>query len=158
SPGNCGRGRWCRSTTRPSRTHWNTARRSTMPDPVPPHPPAEPGATEPLNPEVRFERKDANVRYIVLCAVALVVVAAVTHLVLRAVLEGMRSREKPAGPVQPLLSQERLRLPADMNKVPEPRLQVSQETDMEQLRAYEEKLLDNKDQPYAWVDAKAGVV
>ena len=39
--------------------------------------------------------------------------------------------------MQAFISQERVRLPADLKKVPEPRLQVNQVRDLEELRQYE---------------------
>jgi hypothetical protein len=126
-----------------------------MPEQPPPDAtPAYDGAADPVNPQVRFERKDANVRYIVWFAVGLAAVAVATQILFSGVFAGMMWRKKPAGPTEPLLTQDRLRLPKDLQRIPEPRLQMNQELDLQALRAYEDKLLDNKQQPYGWVDGK----
>jgi hypothetical protein len=125
-----------------------------MPDPTPPPEPPAHGASEPVNPDVRFERKDANVRAIVWFAVGLAAVAAATHLLLTPLFDRMEWRKKPAGSVEPRLTEDRLRLPKDLQRVPEPRLQINQELDLNALRKYEETFL----QSYAWVDPGKGVV
>jgi hypothetical protein len=120
-----------------------------MPEPTPP-----PETTEPINPEVRFERTDASVRSILIFAGALVVISMLVHLLVRSLLGSGRGPEKPAGPVPSLSRQDRVRLPQDLKKVPAPRLQINQEYDLKELRQRDQHLLDH----YAWVDAPAGVV
>jgi len=106
-----------------------------------------PGMTEPGNPSVSYERKDANVRAIVLCAVGLVVVSVLVTLLVKVFFADMTARV----PVQSALTQDRLRLPRDLKKLPEPRLQVDQNTELKDLRREEDQLLDNEKRPATWV-------
>ncbi len=119
-----------------------------MPEPI------EPGATEPINPHVRFERKDANVRSIVLFGFVLVGMTVLTHLVVMASLAGITGTPTPAGPAAVPVGQERLRLPKNLKQVPAPRLQINQEHDLAELLRRDADLLNH----YGWVDPKTDVV
>jgi hypothetical protein len=125
-----------------------------MPEPTPPHGAAEHGATGPVNPAVRFERKDIRTRGVVLAAAAIIVFSVIVHLVFFGYFMETIWGRRPPGPMKAFISQERVRLPADLKKVPSPRIQVNQARDMEELRQYEAQFLDD----YGWVDRKKGVV
>jgi hypothetical protein len=107
--------------------------------------PLPPGTTEPVNPNVRFERKDANLRGIVVAAVALVVLTGAVHLLFNPLAGTQKAPVTlPAG--------ERVRLPQDLDKVPAPRLQVNQMKDLDELRREEDAFLDNQNHAATWVD------
>jgi hypothetical protein len=125
-----------------------------MPENAPDQAVPEPGVTEPVNPSVRFERKDASVRGIAYFAVGVIGMALLAHVVASWVVEASKPNPPPLGPVRSLSSQDRIRLPSGLDKVPAPRLQTDQERDLAGLRERDAKLLDS----YAWVDRKDGIV
>jgi hypothetical protein len=125
-----------------------------MPD-LPPTPATgEREATEPVNPAVRYERQDADVRSIVIAAAVIAAVAVAVPLVGLPIFQNMQPRRPAPGSGTSVLSQDRLRLPRDLKKVPQPRLQINEVQDMTELRAHEKALLDT----YGWVDARHEVV
>jgi len=109
------------------------------------------GAAEPVNPAVRFERTDANVGAIVKYAVGLVVLAVSAHLVVQVFFALMAAPAPSSGPMQPVPSPLRVRLPEDLKGLPAPRLQIDQERDLADLRRYEEDNLDNNNR-FSWVE------
>jgi hypothetical protein len=114
-----------------------------------------PPAPEQKNPEVEHEHTDVNVRGILTFAAVMVVAGLVVHVVLWFLQSYFVAREKGETPPLPSpAADERLRLPQDVRKLPDPRLQISDVHDLDELRRKEEKRLDS----YGWVDRKAGVV
>jgi hypothetical protein len=95
------------------------------------------------------EESDVNIRAILGFGVALVVVAAVVHLLIYVLFGYFTSRENAKVPSEyPLAAAAGDRVP------PEPRLQINPRQDLADLRAKEDELLGS----YGWVDRNAGVV
>jgi hypothetical protein len=102
----------------------------------------------PANP-VDHEHSDVNIRAILGFGVALVVVAAVIHLLIYVLFGYFTSRENAKVAAEyPLAAAAGNRVP------PEPRLQTDPRQDLADLRAKEDELLGS----YGWVDKNAGVV
>ena len=102
-----------------------------------------------VNPEVHHEHSDVNIHAILGFGAALVVVAAVIHLLIYVLFGYFNSREGVQAPAEyPLSAAQGHREP------PEPRLQTNPRQDMADLRANEEDQLTS----YGWVDKNAGVV
>jgi hypothetical protein len=118
--------------------------------------PETPGPDDPLvNGDVRYEKTDVNIKAIVLFGVGLAILAVVVQVGVAWLMEGLGRRAERQRPVlPPLAAEERARLPQDLSRIPEPRLQESQTVDMDTLRKAEEYHLKT----FGWVDAKAGVV
>jgi hypothetical protein len=93
------------------------------------------------NPEVSHERSDVNVRVIAGFAAGLVIVAVVVHIALYWLLKHYEKRA--AGTTPPMIAPT-----AGRETPPPPRLQVSPQADLAELRAAEEEQLKN----YGWVD------
>jgi hypothetical protein len=114
----------------------------------------QPHATHPAggstdNVEVHHEESDVNIRAIFGFGAALVVVAAVVHLLIFVLFGFFNTREGLSGPAEyPLAAAQEDRLP------PEPRLQTNPREDLNELRAKEDQILES----YGWVDRNAGVV
>jgi hypothetical protein len=101
------------------------------------------------NPEVHHEHSDVNIRAIFGFGAALMIVAAVVHLliyVLFGYFNGRENVQKRA--TYPLAAEQGVRVP------PEPRLQTNPRQDLADLRAKEDEALTS----YGWVDRNAGVV
>lgn len=111
--------------------------------------------TEPnlVNPEVRYERQDVGVSWLVIGAVSILVLTFIGVGLSAWILSSMEIRRSEIIPTPLPLIQSR-------PTPPPPRLQPnivdnnSPEEDMAILRAREEELLEN----YGWVDREAGVV
>jgi hypothetical protein len=119
-----------------------------------------------VNPETRHEESDVNVRALVWALVVFIVFAIVTHLLLYAQFHFLARHFRNEASA-PLTSMAR---PSDMSVPAAPRLQPfpnkepngqvlppttnTPETDMEQLRAAEERELNNA----GWVDRQKGIV
>ena len=104
---------------------------------------------ENLDHSVSHEHSDVNIRAILGFGAALVVVAAVIHLVIYVLFGYFTSRENAKVPSEyPLAAAAGDRVP------PEPRLQTNPRQDLADLRAREDELLGS----YGWVDRNAGVV
>jgi hypothetical protein len=100
------------------------------------------------NPEVHHEESDVNIRGILGFGAALVVVAAVVHLLIYVLFGYFDSREAATvTPEYPLAAAQEQRVP------PEPRLQIDPRQDLADLRAKEEELLHTA----GVVDRNAGV-
>ncbi len=111
-----------------------------------------PDTTEPVNPEVRFEKKDTNVRDIVIAAVAIVVLSAAVHLLISGVFANLIARPPASGSPQAVMNANRLIFPKDFGNVPAPRLQIDETRDLEKLRQDERAFLNNEGRAAAWVD------
>jgi hypothetical protein len=101
------------------------------------------------NPEVDHEHSDVNIRAILGFGAALIVVAAVVHLLIYGLFNYFDSREAVKVAAEyPLAASQGLREP------PEPRLQTDPRQDLADMRAKEDEMLGS----YGWVDKNAGVV
>jgi hypothetical protein len=101
------------------------------------------------NPDVSHETSDVNIRAILGFGAALVVVAAVVHLLIYVLFGYFNARENAKVPAEyPLAATEGHREP------PEPRLQTNPRQDLADLRAKEDDTLGS----YGWVDKNAGIV
>jgi hypothetical protein len=102
-----------------------------------------------VNPEVHHEESDVNIRAILGFGAALIVVAAVVHLLIYVLFGYFTRREQVQTPAEyPLAATQEKREP------PEPRLQTDPRQDLADLRAKEDDQLTS----YGWVDRNAGVV
>lgn len=100
------------------------------------------------NPDVAHERSDVNHRAIAGFALGLLVLAIVIHIGLYWLLEYYRAREARRAAAVAVAAPS-----AEREIPPPPRLQVSPQADMAELRAAEEKLLYS----YGWVDRERKV-
>ena len=101
------------------------------------------------NPGVHHEESDVNIVGVLGFGAALIVVAAVIHLLVYVLFGYFNAREGVKVPAEyPLAASQGPREP------PEPRLQTDPRQDMTDLRATEDELLGS----YGWVDRNAGVV
>ena len=101
------------------------------------------------NVEVHHEESDVNIRAIFGFGAALLVVAAVVHLLIYVLFGFFNSREGLSVPAEyPLAASQKDRLP------PEPRLQTNPREDLSELRAKEDEILGS----YGWLDKNAGLV
>jgi hypothetical protein len=105
--------------------------------------------------EVRYEKSDAH-GYAVITAGALLAI-----FVLIAVASAgwlfdhlKESEQRKYQPLPSLAAKERTHLPDGLDKIPEPRLQVSEPLDLATLRQLEDSLLKS----YGWVDRDKGIV
>ncbi len=99
--------------------------------------------------DVHHEHSDVNIAGILGFGAALIVVAAVIHLLIYVLFGYFSSRENAKVPAEyPLAAAQSPREP------PEPRLQTDPRQDMSDLRTKEDELLGS----YGWVDKNAGVV
>jgi len=102
-----------------------------------------------VNPEVSHETSDVNIRAILGFGAALVVVAAVVHLLIYVLFGYFNVRENAKVPPEyPLAATEGHREP------PEPRLQTDPRQDLSDLRAKEDDVLGS----YGCVDKNASIV
>lgn len=118
-----------------------------MPDPAP-----SPYA-EATNPEVRRERTDANAMGLVVFGICFVAFAALLHVSLygffwRLDTDRIQGMHRP-----PPIAATRLKLPEDIDKIPAPRLQISDRKDMQQLLARDQRILAGG----RWTDAQGKV-
>lgn len=101
------------------------------------------------HPDVHHEESDVNIRAIFGFGAALMVVAAVVHLLIYVLFGYFTIREGVQAPAEyPLAASQGHREP------PEPRLQTDPRQDLADLRAKEDGQLGS----YGWVDKNAGVV
>jgi len=100
------------------------------------------------------EDRDINLRGVVWFGVGLGALIFVVSVVLWWLQAYLRAREQSAQ--TPLVgpAAERPRLPQDLDKIPEPRLQADEPLDLDRLRALEETQLH----AYGWIDRADGVV
>jgi hypothetical protein len=111
----------------------------------------EPNEERLRNPEVSFEKRDLGARNIILFFVSLFLCGAAIHLVIWGVYEGfMKVNEQQQPEVSPL-APKRSAPPestlqntpsVNLDRFPEPRLQISDETDMSRFLWQEDQLLN----------------
>lgn len=101
------------------------------------------------HPSVDYERRDANARAILYLGVAFIVIAIILHFAVGLVWKEFAGdeREQNFAP-STLINGNQFARP------PQPQLQVSDEADMERLRATQEQELNS----YGWIDRERGVV
>jgi hypothetical protein len=114
-----------------------------------------------VNPETHHEESDVNVRALLWFVAIFIVFAAVTHFALLMLFKFFVQVERGNISNAPLTSMQR---PPDMDVPQTPRLQPfptpappyrsTPVTDMEEMRAHEEAILNN----YGWVDKQKGIV
>lgn len=117
---------------------------------MPEHAPLSP--TEPVHTGVRHERRDTNVYGLVMFGIGFVFAAVVIHVLLYALFVGMhrdRLRETSPAPLPPV-ARDRPTFPRDIDKIPEPRLQVGDRRDMAALLERDRVVLEGRP---AWADA-----
>jgi hypothetical protein len=116
-----------------------------MPDPNPP----------PAHPEVRYEKSDARGGAIIALGVLLVVMGLIVQASAGWLFDFLKEREqRKYQPLPSLVAKQRMHLPRDLDKIPQPRLQVPEALDLEKLRQEEDSLLND----YGWVDREKGIV
>ena len=108
--------------------------------------------------KVEFERKDLGAGGILGFLVGLAIVGVLIHLVLLGMYKYLNQYEKTHQPAQSPLVQAvnvdtRQATPQDANKFPEPRLEVNERSQLNDVRLHEEEVLNS----YGWVDQKAGI-
>jgi hypothetical protein len=109
----------------------------------------------PAHPEIGYEKTDIRFGPIAFASVGFVVLILIGYLVALAAFDALKAKAARKDPgLPPLAAQDRTKLPADLKKIPEPRLQVFEAKDMEDLRRQEDKHLKG----YGWTDAKKGTV
>src|SRR5262245_343478 len=106
------------------------------------HSPQSPSGAA-VNPPVRHEESDVNIRGILMFAAGLFFVAVAIHIVVWGIFRYFEAREAHQPPVTyPLALDRERQLP------PEPRLQTNPREDLRELRAAEDATLTT----YGWVD------
>jgi hypothetical protein len=129
-----------------------------MPDDL--HHAVEAGEPAPAHTEVRYERKDANLRLVILFSVLLIAGAVVGHVVLYVMLGGMERQQEAQdqrGPqLPPVIRADRPHFPAQLQVIREqhkaPPLQVGDIDEMKKQRDAEEAYLTS----YGPSDVHAG--
>lgn len=111
------------------------------------------------NEEVEYERQDLAPRSVLTFFVGLAVVCLLVVFILRGMfsyLDTYESRHQP--PQDPLVQQRtadtRSVTPSDIATFPQPRLEINERLEINDLRGQEEKTLNS----YGWVDQQTGVV
>jgi hypothetical protein len=110
--------------------------------------------SEPIHDDVRYEPSDVSLRGILALGVGLVVLGIIVHVGIGGLLALFARQEKALNPPLPALAQERPHLPGDLQRIPTPRLEESEERELRELREEEAARLHS----YGWVDRKAGKV
>ena len=111
-------------------------------------------AGEPLHEDVRYEPGDVRLGPVLAFGLGLVALGIAAHFGISWLLTDFARQEKAANPPLPAIVHERPRLPGDLKRIPEPRLEESEGEALRELRNEEETRLHT----YGWVDPKAGVV
>src|SRR5256885_848091 len=97
-----------------------------------------------VNPDVSHEPTDFHVSGIIWFGVGLLGFMAVAHVALWGMFEWLNALEQRSNkPLPDLARRERPVFPRDLNRIPGPRLQVSEQGDMERLRKEEEAALNS---------------
>jgi hypothetical protein len=109
--------------------------------------------------DVEYEREDLGAGGIFAFLVGLAIVGVLIHLVLFGMYKYLDHYEKVNQPPQnPLIKavnvDTREATPEDRNKFPQPRLEVNERSQLNEVRLHEEEELNS----YGWVDPKAGIV
>ena len=115
-----------------------------------------PDPNSPLtHPKVRYEKSDARVGAIIAFGVLLAVLGLIVQASAGWLFDCLKEREQQkCQPLPSLAAKERARLPRDLDKIPQPRLQESEPVDLAKLRQAEDSLLNS----YGWVDREKGIV
>lgn len=108
--------------------------------------------------EVEFEREDLGAGGILGFLVGLAIVGVLIHLVLLGMYKYLNQYEKTHQPAQSPLVQTvnadtRQATPQETNKFPEPRLEVNERSQLNDVRLHEEEVLNS----YGWADQKGGI-
>ncbi|MFB3827092.1 MAG: hypothetical protein ACE15B_09995 [Bryobacteraceae bacterium] len=112
-------------------------------------PPGQAGLDEMRNPNVRHERRDINVRSLIIFGVVFTAGGLATHFLIYFLFQYLNAQRAAGQPSPaPVIAGDARKLP------PEPRLQSTPVLDLEQMRAAEQHVLDS----YAWLDPARGVV
>jgi hypothetical protein len=107
------------------------------------------------HPEVRYEKSDARVGVIIAFGILLTVLGLIVQASAGWLFDCLKEREQQKHqPLPSLAAKERARLPRDLDKIPQPRLQESEPVDLAKLRQAEDSLLNS----YGWVDREKGIV
>ncbi|HEY3131235.1 MAG TPA: hypothetical protein VGL91_17390 [Acidobacteriota bacterium] len=106
------------------------------------------------NPGVSRERRDVNIRGILIFGVALLACTIVIYLILWGLLRHFEVQTQRLEAKAPPLARERQQVPPEPRLQGAPRHENSPSMDIERFRAQEDQLLNS----YGWVDSKAGVV
>lgn len=108
--------------------------------------------------DLGFEREDMNARAIIAFLIGLAVFGIIIYFAMNGVLhfadQYTRAHQKPKSPLVAVSPDTRAVLPSDIEKVPQPRLETDEATEIFGFRQKEEERLNS----YGWVDQKAGVV
>jgi len=96
--------------------------------------------------EARYEKRDANIRSLVMFAAGLLMVLVATLFAMAKLFKYFTASQSLGPPASPFSTTRPL--------PPQPRLQVEPHEDLQRYREAEEELLHS----YGWVDQKAGVV
>ena len=116
-----------------------------MPDPNPPL----------AHPEVRYEKSDAWGGGVIALGVLLALLGLLVLASAGWLFDCLKERaQRKYQPLPSLAAKQRVRLPCDLGKIPQPRLQVSEPLDLVKLRQEEDALLNG----YGWVDREKGIV
>ena len=115
-----------------------------------------PDPNSPLtHPKVRYEKSDARVGAIIAFGVLLALLGLIVQASAGWLFDCLKEREQQKyQPLPSLAAKERARLPRDLDKIPQPRLQESEPVDLAKLRQAEDSLLNS----YGWVDREKGIV
>ena len=118
-----------------------------MPEPKTPDPNAHPG--------VDYEKTDASFAGVIAFGVGLALLLLVCFVASNGILAWMRASWKNAeGKATSPLADQRPNFPDDIGAIPSPRLQVSETSQLQELRKKEDAWL----QTYEWVDRKHRLV
>jgi hypothetical protein len=115
---------------------------------TPPAPADQPTAdahSGPTNPDVRYERTDADARSIVIFSLSLAGVLIVIHLLLHWMFDVLDRREQRDDPGRPAVAAKRPTFPKQIDDIPRPVLQRVEEYDLAKLRHSEDERLNNWD-------------
>src|SRR2546425_1983843 len=94
----------------------------------------------PVNANVRYEGRDADVGAIVAFGVGLVAVGLILHLAVAWLFDEFKEDTRRADvPLPTLAAEKRKHLPRDLQKIPPPVLQESEIVDLERLRRAEDR-------------------
>jgi len=110
---------------------------------------------QPVHSDVRYEKGDLRIGPVLAVGAALMVLAFIVHGALAWMFNDLKDEKNRNYPGLPALAaKERPKLPKDVGRIPEPRLQIDEPLDVVLLRRAEEARLSS----YGWVDAKKGIV
>jgi len=112
-----------------------------------------PDSQEPTNPEIGYERSDANIKWVTIWLVVLLALVVVAMVMALGVFGSLANRRATIDPTPLPLSDIRP-TPPPPRLQPNPIDQTTAEEELEQLRASEEEILNS----YGWVDRENGVV